>query len=96
MLERWAKDNGVLWVDGEAVTSSNLDGLLFKGSFCVLALENNIDGKHGLCICGDGLKLRNDALEMAKKQQTEQTDEGSILLDLPSVQPPRKLPVMEF
>jgi len=106
MLERWAKDNGVLWVDGDEVTASNLDRTLHGDLFCVLALEQcgkhkrqkNMGWKtHGLCTCGEFNQL-NEALEEAKKQQTEQTNEGGILLNRQAVIPQRarELPTMEF
>jgi len=97
MLERWAKDNGALWIDGEEITASSLDKLLITGLFCGLALGEYDNGPRVLTNLGNGMHgmSLNEALAAAKRQQTTG---DYILLDTPSMQrqQSREMPEMEF
>jgi len=92
-LERWAKDNEVLWRTGEKVTASDIEARAPKGTFCVIAMQP--DGKLGFCGTfskGGGRELSlDDALEVVKVMR-----ERIIILDLQATQPPKVLPSMEF
>jgi len=91
-LEKWAKDNGVLWNSSDAVTASSLDDMLDSHSF-LLALEYQGSGKYGLVIVGQD-DDKDALLEQAARSRTGKM--SFILLGRRDLRQPNKLPSMEF
>jgi len=97
MLEKWSKDNGVLWSDGKEITASSLRERLGSNLFGVAAVEMT-EGARAMYVYGE--MSRNDAVAAAKgwvELEDGAMQFQNILLDRKAVEPPaKKLPEMSF